>query len=80
MSKLKERRMKAGMSQSQLAAKSGIKIRVLQHYEQQTKSIDRARIDKIIRLSMALQCKISDILEDKEYIDLYLQYHQKMEE
>lgn len=74
MSKLKTKRLEAGLSQSQLAAKANINVRVLQHYEQGSKNFDHARIDKILRVCLALNCKFEDIVENQEYIDLFNKY------
>lgn len=78
MRKLKERRMAAGLSQSQLAEKTGINVRVIQHYEQGTKNFDHARIDKILSVCLVLKCDLKDILETDEYIKLYEDYKKSM--
>lgn len=80
MSKLKEKRMETKLSQSQLAEKSGVKLRVLQHYEQQTKNFDHARIGTILKICLALECKISDVIEDPIYLSLYDEYEKKIGE
>lgn len=68
--KLKEMRQSRGLSQSKLAEKTGINIRTLQHYEQGSKNFDHARIDTILRVCIALDCKLDDIIENPEYVDL----------
>lgn len=70
MTKLKSKRVEAGMSQSQLAEKAGLNVRTLQHYEQASKPFDHARIDTILKVCIALSCKIEDVLENQDYIDL----------
>ena len=72
--KLKEMRQAAGLSQSQLAEKAGINVRTLQHYEQGSKLFDHARIDTILKICLALNCKLDDIIENQEYIDLIKRY------
>ena len=42
MTNLKRIRMDCGLSQSQLATQSGINVRMIQYYEQQTKDINKA--------------------------------------
>lgn len=74
MKKLKEKRMAAGLSQSQLAEKAGLNVRVLQHYEQGTKNFDHARIDILLKYCIALNCKLSDLIESPEYLELLKQY------
>ena len=68
--KLKEMRQSKGLSQSQLAEKTGINVRTIQHYEQGSKNFDHARIDTILKTCIALNCKLEDIIENPEYIDL----------
>lgn len=74
MSKLKNKRIDVGLSQSQLAEKADLNVRVLQHYEQGSKNFDHARIDKILKVCLALDCKIDDVLENQEYVDLFNKY------
>lgn len=68
--KLKAWRQAKGLSQSQLAEKTGINLRTIQHYEQGSKNFDHARIDTIMRVCVALDCGLDDILENPEYIEL----------
>lgn len=77
MTKLKTKRMEAGLSQSQLAEKAKLNVRTLQHYEQGSKIFDHARMDTIIRVCLALNCKFEDIIENQEYIDLINEYVNK---
>ncbi len=72
--KLQEMRKKAELSQSQLADKAGINVGTLRHYEQGTKVFDNARIDTIIKMCLALNCKIEDVIENPEYIALIAEY------
>lgn len=72
--KLKELRQAAGLSQSQLAEKTGINVRTLQHYEQGSKVFDHARIDTILKVCLALNCKLEDVIENQEYINLIKRY------
>jgi transcriptional regulator with XRE-family HTH domain len=74
MSKLKTTRQAKGLSQSQLAEKANMNVRTLQHYEQGSKVFDHARIDTILRVCLALNCKFEDIIENQEYIDLIKRY------
>ena len=72
--KLKEMRQDAGLSQSQLAEKTGINVRTLQHYEQGSKNFDHARIDTILKVCLALDCKLADVIESQDYVDLLHKY------
>lgn len=66
---LKEIRQKYGLTQIQLAEKSGVNLRMLQYYEQGVKDINGARLSTLANLAIALECPISDILSDQELID-----------
>lgn len=70
MSKLKNRRVALGLSQSQLAERSGVGVRMIQHYEQGAKPIDKAQVGTVLRLSVALDCSIGEILETEELVSL----------
>lgn len=74
MNKLKEMRTARGLSQSQLAQKAGLNVRVLQHYEQGSKNFDHARIDILLKYCIALDCKLSDVIENPEYLELLKNY------
>lgn len=74
MIKLKAKRMEAGLSQSQLAERANMNVRTLQHYEQGSKIFDNARIDTILRVCLALNCKFEDVIENQEYIELLHKY------
>lgn len=68
--KLKEMRQSRGLSQSQLAEKTGINVRTIQHYEQGSKIFDHARIDTILKVCIALGCQLEDVIENPEYVAL----------
>lgn len=67
MYKLKERREAAGLSQSQLAAASGVPIRAIRHYEAEAETahqdINKAEALKVYKMAKVLGCDIADILE-----------------
>lgn len=70
MTKLKTLRQAKGLSQSQLAEKAEIKVRVLQHYEQGSRDFDHANIGTILKVCIALDCKLEDVIENQEYIKI----------
>lgn len=70
--KLKTLREKAGLTQHELANKSGVNIQTLRKYEQGTKNINNARLKTILKLAITLNCNISDILTDNDTI-VYLE-------
>ena len=61
--KLKRVREAAGLSQSELAKKSGVSLRSIQMYEQRNNDIDKAQGHTLYKLSVALGCDIEDLLE-----------------
>ena len=70
-SKLKYLRVRAGLSQQGLADAAGLKKRVIQTYEQGERNIDHAQIDSLCSLCIALNCQITDILEDENLIQKF---------
>lgn len=62
-SRLKRYRMLVGLSQRELAERTGIPIRTIQQYEQRQKNINKAQVDYVIRLSKELYCLPEDLLE-----------------
>ncbi len=73
MKKLQELRVQAGLSQSQLAEKAGMKFRALQCYEGYgagSRDFDNANLKTILKACVALGCSLSDIIEDKETKEL----------
>lgn len=76
MVKLKEMRQSKGLSQSQLAEKAHLNVRTLQHYEQGSKIFDHARLDTILKCAIALGCKIEDIIDTKDYVNLLKEYQE----
>ena len=70
MTKLRNVRLACGLSQSQLAERSGVGVRMIQHYEQGQKPIDKAQVGTVLRLSAALGCSLADILETEELVNL----------
>lgn len=68
--KLKQLRQAAGLSQSQFAEKAEMSVRTLQHYEQGSKDFNNARIDTIMKACIVLNCKLEDIIDNPDYIEL----------
>ena len=62
--RLKQMRENRGLSQSELAEKSGVKLRSIQMYEQRVNDIDKAQSQTLFKLSRVLGCKIEDLLEN----------------
>lgn len=63
MSNLKEIRIKSDLSQTKLAEASGVSIRMIQHYEQGVKDINKAQAETVYKLARALKCNMEDLIE-----------------
>ena len=67
MYRLKEKREAAGLSQSQLAEKSGVPIRNIRAYEAEAasshKSINKAEFMTVVKLADALGCDARELAE-----------------
>lgn len=61
--RLKRIREAAGLSQNDLALKSGVSLRSIQMYEQRNNDIDKAQAHTLYKLAVALGCNIEDLLE-----------------
>lgn len=61
-SRLQFFRKEKGLSQSELAKKSGVNVRLIQHYEQGTKDINKAQVITVLQLAEALDVDINDII------------------
>ena len=62
--KLKRIRENRGISQSELAKLSGVKLRSIQMYEQKVNDIDKSQGHTLYKLSRVLGCNIEDLLEN----------------
>lgn len=63
MSNLKELRKKAGLSQKELSEYSGVNVRMIQHYEQGFKDINKANGEILYKLAVSLSCNMEDLLD-----------------
>ena len=59
---LKERRIKRGLTQSELAQKTGLSVRLIQKYEQNAQDLNKVYAITIYKLAKALGCKCEDLL------------------
>ncbi|MCC8151927.1 MAG: helix-turn-helix domain-containing protein, partial [Lachnospiraceae bacterium] len=60
---LKRLRLKAGLTQKELAEQSGVPVRTIQQYEQRQKKINKAQAEYLFQLAAALVCRAEDLLE-----------------
>ena len=65
VSNLKIMRIKKGMKQSELSEISGVPLKCIGNYEQLHRDINKARVDIVYNLAVALGCRMEEILEGK---------------
>lgn len=86
MSKLKKFRERKGLSQKDLENLTGVSKRVIQNYEQGVRDIDGVSGERLYRFAIALGCRVEDLLENKEGIEmeslkkLYAEWRRRAEE
>lgn len=66
-SNLKRRRLFCNLSQSELAERSGVKLRMIQLYEQGRNNIGKAQYVTLARLATVLRCPVEAIVDDPLY-------------
>lgn len=65
VSNLKIMRIKKGIKQSELSEISGVPLKCIGNYEQLRRDINKARVDIVYNLAVALGCRMEEILEGK---------------
>ncbi len=71
-SKLKRIRVCKGFTQHDLAELSGINIKSIAIYEQDSSKINKASLETVYRLADSLGCSMDDLIEEKYIGDLPL--------
>lgn len=64
-SRLKYWREEKGMTQQELAEKSGVSLRSIQNYEQGFKDINGAKVVTVLALAEALDVDVYNIINDR---------------
>lgn len=75
--KLKAARLRAGLTQAKLAELTGINPGTLKHYEQGSKPFDGAKFGTIFKTALVLNCKINDLIESEELVELFNEYNNR---
>lgn len=75
--KLKTMREGRELSQQECADLSGVNIRIIRSYEQKTRDINGAKLSTLLRLCLALGCRLDDIIDDAETLELLRQYEDR---
>jgi transcriptional regulator with XRE-family HTH domain len=63
MSNLKKIREDKNITQKELSERSGVSIRMIQHYEQGVKDINKSQGNTLRALANTLDCKIEDLMQ-----------------
>jgi len=66
---LKQNREFSGMSQRELAEKTGISIRTIQEYERGSRDLNGAKLVTLLKFCNALGCSLDAILTDSETLE-----------
>jgi transcriptional regulator with XRE-family HTH domain len=67
--KLQDIRKRVGLSQSELAKRSGIKLQTIQGYELGRRQIDGAHVDTLVSMADALGVPFYELIEDAQRIE-----------
>jgi transcriptional regulator with XRE-family HTH domain len=63
MTNLQRIRKESGLTQKQLAEKSGVNLKMIRKYEQGVQDINRAAAITVLNLAWVLNCDITEIME-----------------
>ena len=75
--KLKTMREMRELTQREVAELSGVSFRMIKDYEQGQRDINGARLSTLLRLCLALGCKLEDIIDDAETLELLRRYEER---
>ena len=68
---LKDKRKEAGYKQRELSEITGISVRTLQHLERNYRLPDKAQLETLCKLAIALNCPIDDFIVNDDLRELY---------
>lgn len=77
MTKLQEVRKASGLSQAKLAEKTGLSLRTITSLEQGVRSVNKAELLTLLKLCEALECRLTDILDDPETLERLSRYESR---
>ena len=72
--KLKALRVNSGHTQLEVATKAGLNLRTYQYYEQGNKPIEGAKLEVLLKICLALNCKLDEIIDDPELVEVIEEY------
>ena len=59
---LAKMRLRAGLSQSELAKEAGVSLRSIQMYEQRHNDLEKAQYNRLKAMAKALECRIDSLI------------------
>lgn len=62
------------LTQREVAELSGVSFRMIKDYEQGQRDINGAKLLTLLKLCAALRCRLEDILDDTETLELLSRY------
>lgn len=72
--KLKALRVASGLAQLDVAVRAGLNLRTYQYYEQGNKPIEGAKLETLLKICLALNCKLDEIIEDQNLVEVIKEY------
>ncbi len=63
------------LTQREIAELSGVSFRMIKDYEQGQRDINGAKLLTLLKLCAALRCRLEDILDDIETLNLLERYN-----
>ena len=76
-SKLKVMREMRELTQREVAELSGVSFRIIKDYEQGQRDINGAKLLTLLKICAALRCRLEDILDDAETLELLRRYEER---
>lgn len=76
-SKLKVMREERELTQWEIAELSGVSFRMIKDYEQGQRDINGAKLLTLLKLCLALRCRLEDIVDDTETLELLRRYEER---
>lgn len=72
--KLKALRVGSALTQLEVATRAGLNLRTYQYYEQGNKPIEGAKLETLLKICLALNCKLDEIIEDENLVEIITEY------
>ena len=65
------------LTQREVAELSGVSFRMVKDYEQGQRDINGAKLLTLLKLCLALRCRLEDIVDDVETLELLRRYEER---